>query len=135
MIRPVFIILGMVAPASFAQQASVEVGKHANVNIDALSMLFSLCMVLLLIVGAAWLLKKFSLVNKSVSGLKVIASLPLGTKERLVVVEMGEEQLLFSISAQGVSLVKTLDKPLPIADMSSNELTQPFQQFFKKPNN
>jgi flagellar biogenesis protein FliO len=52
------LLLCMVSLPSYAQQAAVEVGKHANPNIDALSMLLSLAMVLVLIFAAAWLLKK-----------------------------------------------------------------------------
>ena len=42
------LLLSMVSLPSYAQQAAVEVGKHANPNIDALSMVLSLVMVLLL---------------------------------------------------------------------------------------
>ena len=126
------LLLSMVSLPSYAQQAAVEVGKHANPNIDALSMVLSLVMVLLLIFAAAWLLKKFSLVNKSVSGLRVVASLPLGSKERLIVVEVGEEQLLFSISAKGLELIKPLEQRLLAEQHTTNDLAQPLKQLFKK---
>lgn len=126
--------LSSVSMASAAAEAAVEVGKHANTHIDALSMLLSLAMVLVLIFAAAWLLKKFNVVNKSVPGMRVVASLPLGTKERLVVVEVGEQQLLFGISAKGIELIKTLEQPLVHEQNSAQDLAQPFKQLFKKVN-
>ncbi|WP_241242263.1 flagellar biosynthetic protein FliO [Thalassotalea sp. G2M2-11] len=97
-----------------AQEEAVEVGKHANVNLDAASMIMSLLMVLILIIVSAWLLKKFNLTNNSVAGMKVIANLPLGTKEKLVVVQVGEQQMLLGVSQQQVTLIKTLEQPLEV---------------------
>ena len=115
-----------------AQEKTVEVGKHANVNIDSFSMILSLLMVLLLIFAAAWILKKFNVVNKSVSGMQVVSSLSLGTKERLVVVQVADEQLLLGVSGQQVSLIKTLEQPLTPDQPLANELGQSLSQFFKK---
>jgi len=120
---------------SLAQDEVVEVGKHANVNLDSATMIMSLLMVLALIVVSAWVLKKFNMVNKSVAGMKVVTSLPLGHKEKLVVVEVGDEQLLLAVSSGHVSLIKTLDKPLEIGEAVPLEISQTFSRFFAKPTN
>ncbi len=120
--------------ACLAQEDVVEVGKHAKVNLDAVSMITSLLAVLLLIVISAWVLKKFNLTNQSVAGMKVIASLSLGTKEKLVVVQVADEQLLLAISQQQVSFIKTLDKPLEVSAASTAELNQTLSRFLKKIN-
>lgn len=133
MMKKIFAVILACSPLfSFAQQKSVEVGKHANVNIDSLSMVMSLLMVLLLIFAAAWLLKKFNVVNKTVSGMQVISSLSLGAKERLVVVQVADEQLLLGVTGQQISLIKKLEEPLPTAQPITNELGQSFNQLFKK---
>lgn len=126
------LLLSLLTTFAFAQQESVQVGKHANANVDALSMVLSLLMVLVLIFLAAWVLKKFNVVNKSVSGMKVISSLPLGTKERLVVVQVDNEQLLLGVSGQQITLLKTLEKPLEVNAPMPNELTQSLNAFFNK---
>jgi flagellar protein FliO/FliZ len=64
--------------------------------------------------------------------LRVVASLPLGSKERLVVVEVGEEQLLFSISAKGVELIKPLEQRLLAEQHATSDMAQPLKQLFKK---
>jgi len=133
--RILILLLTTLSTLSIAQEEvvdKVEVGKHANVNIDSFSMVLSLLMVLLLIFAAAWVLKKFNVVNKSVSGMQVISSLPLGTKERLVVVQVADEQLLLGVSGQQVSLIKTLEQPLTPDQPLANEFGQSLGQFFKK---
>ncbi len=117
---------------SLAQEEAVQVGKHANVNLDAASMILSLLMVLVLIVVSAWVLKKFNLTNNSVAGMKVIASLPLGTKEKLVVVQVGDQQLLLGVSQQQVSLIKTLEQPLEVGAPMTQELNQSLSRFLNK---
>ena len=115
----------------FAQEEIVEVGKHANPNLDAMSMIISLLMVLALIIVSAWILKKFNLANKSVSGMQVISSLPLGHKEKLVVVQVADEQLLLGVSAQQINLIKTLEKPLEVGGPIAPNLSQTINRFMK----
>ncbi|GLX77614.1 flagellar protein [Thalassotalea insulae] len=128
----VLLIVTFFSCVSLGQEETVQVGKHANVNLDAMSMIMSLLMVLVLIIVSAWLLKKFNLTNHSVAGMKVIASLPLGTKEKLVVVQVGEQQLLLAVSQQQVSLIKTLEQPLDIAMPVTQEFNQTVSRFFNK---
>lgn len=121
--------------ASFAiraEETAVEVGKHANVNMDAASMLLSLLFVLGLILVSAWLLKKFNMVTKQNAAMKVVASLPLGAKERIMVVQVGEEQLLLGVSGQQVNLLKTLDEPLPTKGLNEVAIPQFLQQLKQK---
>lgn len=120
---------------SFAEEATVEVGKHATPNIDALSMIMSLLMVLVLIIAGAWVLKKFNVVNRSVSGMKVISSLPIGHKEKLIVVQVGEEQLLLGVSAHQVNLIKKLDEPIEIKDSIAPEFSQSIANYLTKTSN
>lgn len=130
----IFILLSLLSFSvkSLAQEELVEVGKHANVNLDSFSMITSLLMVLMLIVVSAWVLKKFNLVNKSVAGMRVISSLPLGHKEKLVVVQVGDEQLLLAVTSQQISLIKQLQSPLALGEPISQDLVQSVNRFFTK---
>ena len=128
---------GLCLAASFqvcAQVDKVEIGKHANPNIDASAMLISLLMVLGVIIVSALLLKKFNLTHKSLSGMKVIASLNLGPKERLVVVEIQNQQLLLGVSGQQITLLKTLETPLT-EDVSVSAANHPIVKFLTGANN
>ena len=48
-------------------------------------------------------------------GLKLVASLNVGVKERVVVVEVNGQQLLLGVSAGGISTLHVLPEPLPDA--------------------
>ncbi|GAA6170867.1 hypothetical protein NBRC116592_05370 [Colwellia sp. KU-HH00111] len=102
---------GASAPETLAVQ-SPEVGKHVMANMDAASMIMSLLMVLALIIISALVLKRFNLAQQDSSQLKVIANLSLGAKERVVVVQIGEQQLVLGVCAQQITLLQTLQQPI-----------------------
>lgn len=112
---------------------NIEVGRHVMGNMDAGSMIVSLLLVLFAIVIAAWLLKKLQVGGNTVNGLKVVTSLNLGSKERLVVVQIGEKQLLLGITGQQINLLDTLDEPIVIKSGVPIELSQTLARFTRKP--
>ena len=89
-----------------------QVGKHVMANMNPSSMILSLLMVLVLIFICALILKRFNLVQQGVSQLKMVASLPLGSKERVVVVQVGEQQFMLGVTSQQINLIETLPEPL-----------------------
>ncbi len=91
-----------------------QVGKHVMTNMDASSMILSLLMVLALIFISATVLRRFNLTQQSSNQFKVIASLSLGTKEKVVVVQIGEQQLVLGVCPQQISLLKELKTPIDI---------------------
>lgn len=113
-------------------ETAPEVGKHANVNMDASSMILALLMVLALVVISALLLKRFNFVQANTSQLKVVASLSLGAKERLVVVQVGEQQLALGVTTQQITLLETLAEPLSTTSNASLPLTGNVLSFLQK---
>ncbi|MCI2284604.1 flagellar biosynthetic protein FliO [Colwellia sp. MSW7] len=106
---------------AFAQQSepsaieqAPQVGKHVMANMNASSMILSLLMVLGVIIISAIVLKRFNLTQQNSSQLKVIASLSLGAKERIVVVQIGDEQLVLGVSSQQINLLKNLETPIDV---------------------
>ena len=73
-----------------------------------------LLLVLGLIFGLAWLARRMPGMTglRGNAGLRVVRSLALGTRERLVVVEVGGTQLLLGTGAGGTRLLHTLETPL-----------------------
>tara|TARA_B110000438_G_C15820990_1_gene654459 strand:+ start:3891 stop:4436 length:546 start_codon:yes stop_codon:yes gene_type:complete len=115
-----------------AKAAPVEVGKHVTANMDAMSMIMSLLMVLVVIVISAVILKRFQGVRHSINGLKIVTSLHLGAKEKLVVVQAGNKQLLLGVTAQQISLIETLDEPLIAAKENSVDFAQSIAKLLKQ---
>jgi flagellar protein FliO/FliZ len=65
--------------------------------------------VLALIPAAAWLLRRAGLAQtSSVCGLRVVAQLPLGPRERVVIIEVADRRWLLGVSAGGISRLGTL---------------------------
>jgi flagellar protein FliO/FliZ len=77
--------------------------------------LFALALVLGLIFGLAWLARRMpGVAGMRGNGLRVVASTALSARERLVVVEVGGQQLLLGTGTSGTRLLHTLETPLPV---------------------
>jgi flagellar protein FliO/FliZ len=77
--------------------------------------LFALAVVLGLVFALAWLAKRIpALGGQRHTGLRIVATLPLSPRERLLVVEVGEQQHLLASGAAGTRMLHTLAQPLPI---------------------
>ena len=71
-----------------------------------------------LILGLAWLLKRLpgaGLGIRPSEQLRVVSMLSVGAKERVMVIEVGKEQLLIGVSAGGITALHTLPEPLVVA--------------------
>ena len=70
---------------------------------DLSGVILSLVLVVGFIFAAAWVVRRMPLgIGRGTGPLKVLAALPLGPKERLVLVEARGEQLLIAVSPAGV---------------------------------
>ncbi|TYT27554.1 flagellar biosynthetic protein FliO [Luteimonas viscosa] len=97
---------------------------------------------LVLVVGLILLLSKLAKRMPGLGGasanpaLRIVGSLALGPRDRLVVVEVGDTQLLLGVGAGGTRTLHTLDQPLPA--VAAKSAPAPFaqllaQHFGKKP--
>jgi flagellar protein FliO/FliZ len=72
-------------------------------------LLLALLLVLALIPAAAWLLRRTGLAQPgSAAGLRVVAQLPLGPRDRIVIVEVGDRRWLLGVGAAGITRLGTL---------------------------
>jgi flagellar protein FliO/FliZ len=70
-----------------------------------------LIFVLVLVFGCGWLVKRFSGMPSARTGtIKVISVLPVGSRERLALVEVGGKQLLLGVTAQQINTLHTFDE-------------------------
>lgn len=107
-----FLSLCFFSVLSYAEEKTVQVGKHVTPSTDASTMILSLLLVLVVVVACAFILKKFQVTTQGTSSLKVVTSLHLGTKERIVVVQVGDKQLLLGVTATQITVLDTLEQPL-----------------------
>lgn len=95
----------------------------------------ALVIVIALILALAWLAKRMPVLGGGIGAnpaLRVVGSLALGPRERVVVVAVGDTQLLLGVGAGGTRILHTLDQPLPVATASTPAFAQLLAQHFGK---
>lgn len=95
---------------------------------------FALLLVVGLIFGLAWIARRMpGVANQRNASLRVVASLALGPRERVVVVDVGGTQLLLGVGAGGTRALHTLASPLPVdAPAQAAPFAQLLAQHFGK---
>ncbi|WP_159653603.1 flagellar biosynthetic protein FliO [Vibrio atypicus] len=97
-------------------------------QLDLATTFGSLLFVIAFILFLAWLLKRMripSLGNQQ--GLSVVRQIAVGSRERIMIVQAGEEQFLVGVTAQSIQLISKLDKPLSQEELNKAGLaTSPF---------
>ncbi|ENE1254134.1 flagellar biosynthetic protein FliO [Stenotrophomonas maltophilia] len=95
-------------------KAATPVGQHAAAAPSLFGAVLALLAVLALVIGLGWLLKRLPGSGfRPAEGMKLVASLSVGAKERVVVVEVNGQQLLLGVTAGGINALHTLSEPLP----------------------
>jgi flagellar protein FliO/FliZ len=80
----------------------------------------ALGLVLAVIFGAAWLLRRVKGLGRNAAGaLDIIADLPVGQKERAVLVRVGNQQLLLGVAPGRVTTLHVLTEPVNITPPTS----------------
>ncbi|VXC33107.1 Flagellar protein FliO [Pseudomonas sp. 8Z] len=80
-------------------------------------MLLGLLLVIGLIFALAWLLRRVQqLTPRTGQVIKLLATQPLGPRDRLVLVQVGNEQILLGLSAGRIAPLHVLKEPIHLAD-------------------
>ncbi|CCQ09720.1 Flagellar biosynthesis protein FliO [Pseudoalteromonas luteoviolacea B = ATCC 29581] len=77
------------------------------------SMISSLVVVLVVIVVLAWFVKRLNPNLGASEHFKVVRSMPLGTKERLMIIEVDNKQHLLGVTPNSINYLYELKTPLP----------------------
>ncbi len=104
------------ATASQAVPATASPMRLSQTDPFSFASLLQLFLGLALVIGVilllAWLMRRFGGAGFSASGMKVIATLPLSARERVVLVEAGDKQLLLGVAPGRVNLLASYDEPI-----------------------
>ena len=80
---------------------------------DLLQVLLALLLVVALIVITAWFMRRYSGASHSRNGaLRLLAGISVGQRERVVLVQAGEVQLLLGVAPGEVRTLHCFDKPV-----------------------
>lgn len=93
----------------------------ASMSSSVLGSVLALILVLLLIFFLGWALRRIQQGTSSRSGpIRVVANAAIGVKERLVLVEVGRQQLLLGVTSNEISLLQRLDTPVEAEQVSAS---------------
>lgn len=96
------------APSAAASSAPSGVASLGQVTL-------ALGLVLALIFVAAWLMRRLRGFGKTGTGtLDIIADLPVGQKERAVLIRVGTQQVLIGVAPGRVTTLHVLDEPVSV---------------------
>jgi flagellar protein FliO/FliZ len=95
----------------------------------------SLMAILALIVAISWILRRFKLANpRSRGAIAVIDELALGPRERIVLLSVGDCQVLVGVGAGGVVALSPLSTPIAVpGQASAAPFADRLREFLKRP--
>ena len=130
--KTVFLVL--VSFNAFSEDQSIQPLKN---TIDYQSnlghVIFTLIGMIVFILFLAWIIKRTGFINNHhqiSSSLKIISSLPLSSKDKVVLIQAGEEQVLIGVSPGNVRYLKSLEKNIDVSQSNGSPVMK-FSDSFK----
>jgi len=115
-----------------AESAAISGGSLIKPSDYFGQIMVSLTLVLLIIFMGAWLLRRFGRFSSVADGkLSVLGAVSVGQRERIMLVQVGTEQLLIGVTSTRISTLHKLNSPIDLAEgekpnESSHSLTESF---------
>ncbi|QGZ30494.1 flagellar biosynthetic protein FliO [Stutzerimonas stutzeri] len=128
-----FVSMWLALPALAAEPAASM--SSTGMGTQMTKLLFGLLLVIGLIFLLAWLLRRMQQLNvRGNQAIKLISSHALGPRERLVLVQVGSEQVLLGLSAGRITPLHVLEEPvhLPDAEPANPEFAQRLMELLGK---
>lgn len=112
---------------------SAQVMPHMpNTSDQIITIIFALLAVIAMIYAIAWLAKRKQMVaGTGRLPMKTLAVMPMGVKEKIVLVQVGEQQLLLGLTAHSINTLATFDEPImKEGESAPPEFAQRLKQVF-----
>lgn len=122
-IASIALLCGLSGFAAAAETSPVPVAANPW------SMLWGLLFLVALVVGAWWLIRRMGgLPLQANRDLRVIAALSVGPRERVVLVDVGGEQLLLGVAPGRVNMLHRLETPIAVGDGNGGAFAERIRQ-------
>lgn len=129
------------APVLYQNSNSPKIGSGAHL----LNVTLGLALIVGLILGISWFVKRFSQgAFAGNSHLKIIATMPLGTRERIALIDAGGKQLLIGVTPTNINTLHVFDVPVTrpaggggddSGDINSSEFGRKLMAILQRPSN
>ncbi|MDA8362285.1 MAG: flagellar biosynthetic protein FliO [Gammaproteobacteria bacterium] len=107
----ILVLVAVPAVAAAAPKGSSPVSR--TVTDSLIQVVLGLVLVLLVIVAAAWIMRRFGhLQTAAGGGLRIVGGLSLGPRERAVLIQVGERQILLGVAPGRIQTLHVLDQIL-----------------------
>lgn len=111
--RWLFVLTGFLSSAALAESQLDPPPLEPLSTPYLLKLTGGLLLVVVVILVLAWLVKRFNLNQQSQNGLiRIIAGLSIGTRDRIVLLQIGEEQILVGLTPGRIEKLHTMAHPL-----------------------
>ncbi|MCR4510439.1 flagellar biosynthetic protein FliO [Pseudomonas sp. GLN_6] len=133
------LLLGLFLPvAAWAVEPAAQAAAplaSSGMGGQVVQLLLGLLLVIGLIFLLAWLMRRVQqIVPRGGQVIKILATQPLGPRDRLVLVQVGSEQVLLGLTPGNITSLHVLKEPvhLPDAEPASSEFAQRLMELLGK---
>ena len=112
--RFLVVLFALMTVPAVAQEAVPAVSPSSLFTGDyLLQVIGSFVVVILLLIGVLVLLRRFNGVSSQMSGnMRVVSSVGVGQRERVVLLQVGDEQILVGVGPGNVRKIHAFDEPV-----------------------
>ncbi|VAW45365.1 hypothetical protein MNBD_GAMMA04-472 [hydrothermal vent metagenome] len=113
-----FFVTAFYTSISVAETKAASIGESVTRPSEYFGqIMLSLVLVLLIIFLAAWLLRRYSRFPGVADGnLKVIGALSVGQRERILLLQVGQEQIVVGVTSSKITTLLQLEEPVKVKD-------------------
>lgn len=136
--KSIFFLLTLIVDKAYAQAPVELASSPVSYSANVLQMLLGLFAIVFMIVAVVWLMKKAGFKSYGTTGMiKIKSCLPISNKEKILLIEVGDEQILIGTAPGFIGHLKTLEKPVTVAPnentsfSSSNFVSSAFAEKLK----
>jgi flagellar protein FliO/FliZ len=101
-------------PLFISHIASAQTTQSITNPTSVLSIFLSLLVVVGVIFALAYIMRRFNVTAMGSNHMKVVASMVAGTKEKIMVIQVGDEQHLIGVTSHNISHLSKLEKNLDV---------------------
>lgn len=124
------VLKGATLPSASPATNNTQLPQPPDVTSSLLQVTLGLFLVLLIIAAAAWFARRFGKFTVSGKGsLRIIGGLHMGARERVVLMQVGDQQLLVGVAPGSIRTLLVLDQPVVTDERAVSATQSPANAF------